>query len=146
MALGSTPGQLKSLVIRSGIKTALIGLLAGTAGAAALASYLRELPGGRLPLVFAGMRDKDLDGMLRELVPVVDRLAKEGTMFTSWYGQTPKYDWVGFRNYKLVFADERFQIDIRNLTAKLFGEQKELLSKLELASEKKRKVNEYLIF
>ena len=40
----------------------------------------------------------------------------------------------------------RRQIDIRNLTAKLFGEQKELLSKLELAAEKKRKVNEYLIF
>lgn len=35
--------------------------------------------------------------------------------FTSWFGQTPRYDWVGFRNYKLVFADERFQIDIRNL-------------------------------
>ena len=33
-----TPRQLKALVIRSGIRTALIGLLAGMAGAAALAS------------------------------------------------------------------------------------------------------------
>ena len=37
MALGSTPGQLKSLVIRSGIKTAVVGMAAG----AALASGLR---------------------------------------------------------------------------------------------------------
>jgi dihydrofolate synthase/folylpolyglutamate synthase len=41
------------------------------AGAAALASYLRERGGERLPLVFAGMQDKDIDGMLRELLPVV---------------------------------------------------------------------------
>ncbi len=41
MALGSTPRQLKALVIVHGIKTALIGLAAGMAGAAALASGLR---------------------------------------------------------------------------------------------------------
>ncbi len=50
MALGSTPGQLKTLVIRNGIKTALIGLLAGMAGAAALASALRALLYGVAPL------------------------------------------------------------------------------------------------
>jgi len=43
MALGSTTRQLKSLVIRNGIKTALIGLVAGIGGAAALASGLRAL-------------------------------------------------------------------------------------------------------
>jgi putative ABC transport system permease protein len=50
MALGSTPGQLKALVIRRGIKTALIGLVAGMAGAAALASGLRALLYGVAPL------------------------------------------------------------------------------------------------
>jgi len=50
MALGSTPGQLQSLVILNGIKTALIGLLAGMAGAAALASTLRALLYGVAPL------------------------------------------------------------------------------------------------
>ncbi len=50
MALGSTPGQLKKLVILNGIQTALIGLAAGTAGAAALASALRVLLYGVAPL------------------------------------------------------------------------------------------------
>ncbi len=40
----------------------------------------------------------------------------------------------------------RRQNDIRILTAKLMGEQKELLSKLELAADRKRKVNEYLVY
>jgi len=43
------------------------------AGAAALASYLTEVGGGRLPLVFAAMRDKDITSMLRALAPAVDR-------------------------------------------------------------------------
>jgi putative ABC transport system permease protein len=55
MALGSTPGQLKSLVIRNGIRTALIGLLAGMAGAAALASTWRALLFGVSPLDPAAM-------------------------------------------------------------------------------------------
>jgi len=58
MALGSTPGQLKALVIRSGVRTALLGLAAGTAGAAALASALRALLYGVAPLdpaVMAGV-------------------------------------------------------------------------------------------
>jgi putative ABC transport system permease protein len=58
MALGSTPRQLKSLVILHGIKTALVGLAAGLAGAAALASAMRALLFGVTPLdpeVMAGV-------------------------------------------------------------------------------------------
>jgi putative ABC transport system permease protein len=58
MALGSTPRQLKSLVVVKGVKTALVGLLAGTAGAVALASALRRLLYGVAPLdpgVMAGV-------------------------------------------------------------------------------------------
>ncbi|HKE27219.1 MAG TPA: ABC transporter permease [Bryobacteraceae bacterium] len=57
MALGSTPGQLKALVIREGLKTALIGLAAGLAGAAALVFLLRSLVygvGPFDPLVMSG--------------------------------------------------------------------------------------------
>jgi putative ABC transport system permease protein len=50
MALGSTPGQLRLLVIRSGLKTALAGLIAGAAGAGAVASALRVLLYGVAPL------------------------------------------------------------------------------------------------
>lgn len=50
MALGSTPGQLKALVVRDGIRVALIGLTAGMAGAAALAPALRALLFGAAPL------------------------------------------------------------------------------------------------
>ena len=50
MALGSTPAQLQSLVIRSGIATAMGGLAVGMAGAAALASALRALLFGVAPL------------------------------------------------------------------------------------------------
>src|SRR5580693_7860098 len=58
MALGSTPRQLKSLVIVNGLKTAVLGLIAGMAGAAALASALRALLYGVAPLdpeVMAGV-------------------------------------------------------------------------------------------
>ena len=58
MALGSTPRQIESLVIRKGIVTALGGLVAGMAGAAALASALRALLYGVAPLdpaVMAGV-------------------------------------------------------------------------------------------
>jgi putative ABC transport system permease protein len=58
MALGSTPGQLQGLVIRSGIKTAVLGVLAGMAAAAALAPILRALLYGVAafdPLVIAGV-------------------------------------------------------------------------------------------
>jgi len=58
MALGSTPGRLKVLVVRSGLVTALVGLLTGMVGAAALASTLRALLFGVAPLdpaVMAGV-------------------------------------------------------------------------------------------
>jgi ABC-type antimicrobial peptide transport system permease subunit len=58
MALGSTPGQLTSMVIRHGLTTALIGLGAGMAGAAALALAMRALLYGVAPLdpaVMAGV-------------------------------------------------------------------------------------------
>jgi putative ABC transport system permease protein len=50
LALGSTPGQIKKLVVVSGIKTALIGLGVGMVGAAALASALRAMLYGVGPL------------------------------------------------------------------------------------------------
>jgi putative ABC transport system permease protein len=50
MALGSSPGQLKLLVVWKGIKIVLIGLLAGMAGIAALASVLRRFLYGVGPL------------------------------------------------------------------------------------------------
>jgi putative ABC transport system permease protein len=50
MALGSTAGQVKALVIRNGLGTALIGLLAGIAGATVLASALRAMLYGVEPL------------------------------------------------------------------------------------------------
>jgi putative ABC transport system permease protein len=58
MALGSTPAQLKSLVMLNGLKTAVVGLVAGMAGAAALASALRAILYGVAPLdpeVMAGV-------------------------------------------------------------------------------------------
>ena len=50
MALGSTPRQLKGLVIGHGIRTALAGLAAGMAGATVLASGLRAAFYGVAPL------------------------------------------------------------------------------------------------
>jgi putative ABC transport system permease protein len=50
MALGSTPGQLTSMVIRHGLTIAFIGLGAGMAGAAALALAMRSLLYGVAPL------------------------------------------------------------------------------------------------
>jgi putative ABC transport system permease protein len=50
MALGSTPGQLKALVIGNGLKTALMGLAAGMVGAAGLAWVQRALLYGVAPL------------------------------------------------------------------------------------------------
>jgi ABC-type lipoprotein release transport system permease subunit len=58
MALGSTPRQLKRLVIVHGIKTALMGLAAGMAGAVLLAGGLRVTLYGVAPLdpaVMAGV-------------------------------------------------------------------------------------------
>jgi ABC-type antimicrobial peptide transport system permease subunit len=55
MALGSTPGQLKAMVVIGGIRTALLGLVAGMGGAAILAWTLRALLFGVAPLDFEVM-------------------------------------------------------------------------------------------
>jgi dihydrofolate synthase/folylpolyglutamate synthase len=67
------PGRLDRRVL-SGGRELILDAAHNPAGATALASYLTSA-GGRPPvLVFAAMRDKDADGMLRALLPVVDRL------------------------------------------------------------------------
>src|SRR5687768_9013961 len=35
--------------------------------------------------------------------------------FSSWVGQTPANDFIGFKNYVDLFGNERFQIDVRNI-------------------------------
>jgi len=50
-------------------RTLLIDAAHNPDGAAALARYLRRWHPERPPLVFASMRDKDVDGVLRELLP-----------------------------------------------------------------------------
>jgi len=70
LARPSWPGRIDLRRIADG-REILFDAAHNPAGAAALASYLRELQTDRLPLVFAGMHDKDLEGMLRALLPVV---------------------------------------------------------------------------
>jgi dihydrofolate synthase/folylpolyglutamate synthase len=48
----------------------LIDAAHNPAGAAALASYLKDTGSRKLPIVFAAMADKDLDGMIAPLLPV----------------------------------------------------------------------------
>ena len=70
LARPSWPGRIDLRRMADG-REILFDAAHNPAGAAALASYLRELQTDRLPLVFAGMQDKDLEGMLRALLPVV---------------------------------------------------------------------------
>jgi dihydrofolate synthase / folylpolyglutamate synthase len=73
LARVSWPGRLDCRMLPGG-RELILDAAHNPAGAAALASYLRSL-GGRPPaLVFAAMRDKDVQGMLRVLLPVVGRL------------------------------------------------------------------------
>jgi dihydrofolate synthase / folylpolyglutamate synthase len=67
------PGRLDLRRLPDG-REALLDAAHNPAGAAALASYLHDGTGRRLPLVFAAMRDKDAAGMIRELADVIDRL------------------------------------------------------------------------
>ncbi|HZT75072.1 MAG TPA: folylpolyglutamate synthase/dihydrofolate synthase family protein [Vicinamibacterales bacterium] len=60
------PGRLDERRLSDG-RELLLDAAHNPAGAAALASYLRDDPVKR-PLVFAAMNDKDVDGMLRELL------------------------------------------------------------------------------
>src|SRR5206468_4161227 len=70
LARPSWPGRIDLRRMADG-REILFDAAHNPAGAAALASYLREFQTDRLPLVFAGMQDKDLEGMLRALLPVV---------------------------------------------------------------------------
>ena len=67
------PGRLDSRRLPDG-REILLDAAHNPAGAAALASYLKGLPGPARPLVFAAMRDKDIRGMLSELAPAVAQL------------------------------------------------------------------------
>jgi len=66
------PGRLDERRLADG-RELLLDAAHNPAGASALASYLRDDPVKR-PLVFAAMHDKDVDGMLRELLPAVSCL------------------------------------------------------------------------
>ena len=66
------PGRIDLRTLADG-RQLLLDAAHNPAGAAALASYLRE-SALHPPLVFAAMRDKDAAGMLRELLPFVRRL------------------------------------------------------------------------
>jgi dihydrofolate synthase/folylpolyglutamate synthase len=67
------PGRLDLRRLADG-RELLLDAAHNPAGAAALASYLDMWSSARLPLVFAAMRDKDADGMLRALLPAVGRV------------------------------------------------------------------------
>ncbi|MCU0250741.1 MAG: Mur ligase family protein [Vicinamibacterales bacterium] len=63
------PGRLDWRRLAGG-RRVLLDAAHNEAGAAALAEYLRDaVPGGRQPLVFGAVRDKDHAGMLRHLLP-----------------------------------------------------------------------------
>lgn len=66
------PGRLQHVDLRDG-RSVLLDAAHNEAGAVALAEYLRSL-GSPRPLVFAAMRDKDAETMLRALLPVVGEL------------------------------------------------------------------------
>ena len=73
LARPSWPGRLDLRRMTDG-REMLLDAAHNPAGAAALASYLRGSGWGRLPLVFAAMRDKDLESMLREILPAIGAL------------------------------------------------------------------------
>lgn len=66
------PGRLQRITVDGG-RSALLDAAHNVAGAEALAHHLRTLGGGR-PLVFAAMRDKDSEAMLRLLTPAVSAI------------------------------------------------------------------------
>jgi dihydrofolate synthase / folylpolyglutamate synthase len=66
------PGRIDLRTLQDG-RQLLMDAAHNPAGAEALALYLRQVA-IRPPLVFAAMRDKDVEGMLRPLLPEVDRL------------------------------------------------------------------------
>ncbi|HZR23492.1 MAG TPA: folylpolyglutamate synthase/dihydrofolate synthase family protein [Vicinamibacterales bacterium] len=72
LARPSWPGRLDRRPLDDG-REVLLDAAHNPAGAAALASYLAS-DRDRRPLVFAAMRDKDIDGMLTRLLPAVTAL------------------------------------------------------------------------
>jgi dihydrofolate synthase / folylpolyglutamate synthase len=70
LAAPSWPGRLDLRRLTDG-REILFDAAHNPAGAATLASYLRESGGPSMPLVFAGMRDKDVAGMIAHLAPAV---------------------------------------------------------------------------
>jgi dihydrofolate synthase / folylpolyglutamate synthase len=73
LARVSWPGRLEVRRF-SGGREMLLDAAHNPAGAAALASYLEEQAGERPALVFSAMRDKDVDAVLRALLPAVAAL------------------------------------------------------------------------
>jgi len=67
------PGRLDLRRLPDG-RELLLDAAHNPAGAASLASYLRERGTTMLPLVFAAMRDKNITGILAELAPVIGSL------------------------------------------------------------------------
>jgi len=67
------PGRLEHRTLPGG-REMILDAAHNPAGAAALASYLRTLGGPPPALVFGAMRDKDVDGMLRVLLPAIGRV------------------------------------------------------------------------
>jgi dihydrofolate synthase/folylpolyglutamate synthase len=70
------PGRLEWLRVADG--DLLIDAAHNPAGAEALASYLRDEGGPRMPLVLAAMQDKDVDAMARALLPVTSAIIATG--------------------------------------------------------------------
>jgi dihydrofolate synthase/folylpolyglutamate synthase len=73
LASAHWPGRLDVRQLPDG-RGVLLDAAHNPAGAATLARYIRETALGPRPLVFGAARDKDVEGMLRELVPVSSRL------------------------------------------------------------------------
>ncbi len=67
------PGRLDARSRPDG-RAALLDAAHNRDGAAALAAFLRTSVFGKSPLVFAAMRDKDIDAMLRALAPEIGAL------------------------------------------------------------------------
>ena len=73
LARVSWPGRLDHRSLTGG-RELILDAAHNPAGAAALASYLRNIGGQRPLLVFGAMRDKDVHGMLSALLPTVSRM------------------------------------------------------------------------
>jgi dihydrofolate synthase/folylpolyglutamate synthase len=73
LATVTWPGRLDHRTLADGHQI-ILDAAHNPAGARALASYVRSLGGVRPTLVFGAMRDKDVEGMLVELLPEVARV------------------------------------------------------------------------